>query len=132
MGISDNLRGTLQAYKELNHLSLTELSDELGIARSTVQDILAGNSNVRSDTLEIISKKLGIDSALIISDAFTPSQIQIVLLLFNAVQSIAALPQDNRCRLAEMFCEAVQLLTVEYKQFDGAVKKLPPEETSPK
>lgn len=113
MGISENLRDALQTYKDLNHLSLNELAAELGLARSTVQDILAGTSNVRADTIELVCKKLGIDPVLISSDAFAPKQVQIVLLLFKSVQPIAALPLENRFRLAEMFCEAVQLLTAE-------------------
>lgn len=110
MEISENLRIMLQTYKDLNHLSLNELSEELGLSRSTVQDILTGKSNVRADTMEIICRKLGISPALIASECFEPKQVQIVLLLFNSVQLFAALPQENRLRLAELFSEAVHLM----------------------
>lgn len=112
MEISENLRITLQAYKDLHHFSTSELAAYLGLARSTVQDILAGKSNARADTIEIIAKKLGVDPAFLTMGTFEPEQIQIVLLLFNSVQRIAALPQENRFRLAEMFSEAVHLLAL--------------------
>lgn len=111
MGVRENLRNSLLIYKKLNNLSTSELAEQLDISRSALQDYLAGRSNPRMDTLVHIANKLGIDPAVLISDEFKPSQIDAILALFNSLQYISSLPHEKRHRLAELFCEAVELMS---------------------
>ena len=68
MTICENLGSYLNGIRKASGKSITELSDELGISRSSLQSILNGTGNPRSDTLEHIAARLGID----LSEALYP------------------------------------------------------------
>ena len=52
--------------------SLTEFSQELGIARSTLQEYLRGTSNPRADTIELIAEKLHCTPAELVTEPNAP------------------------------------------------------------
>ena len=60
MNIQDNIKYNLKAIMKDKRLSLTDFSEELGIARSSLQQYLKGDSNPRADTLQILDDKLWI------------------------------------------------------------------------
>lgn len=67
MLIKKNLAAFLQRYREERQLSIAELSDELGIAKSAAVEYLNGDGNPRADTMEIIAEKCGVSAAEMIS-----------------------------------------------------------------
>ena len=57
MSINKNLAKTIQRYKLDRDLSISELAEELGVARSILESYLNGTGNPRADTLELLSEK---------------------------------------------------------------------------
>ena len=67
MDIQKNIAAAMRAAMEESQLSLTEFSKELGIGKSSLQAYLNGQQNMRSDTIELIAKKLEITPAELVS-----------------------------------------------------------------
>lgn len=111
MGLQENLRNSLFIYKEVNNLSVSELADQLDISRSALQNCLSCKSSPRMNTLAHIADRLGIDPAMLISGEFKPDQADAILALFNSLQYISSLPREKWLRLAELFREAVELMS---------------------
>lgn len=111
MGLQENLRNSLFIYKEVNNLSVSELADQLDISRSALQNCLSCKSSPRMNTLAHIADRLGIDPAVLISGEFKPDQADAILALFNSLQYISSLPREKWLRLAELFREAVELMS---------------------
>lgn len=116
MGIQESLRNSLLIYKKLYNLSISELADQLGISRSALQAYLSGRASPRADTIDHIAHRLGIDPAVLVSGECKSSQTDAILALFNSLQYISSLPHEKRLRLAELFREAVELITPESKK----------------
>ena len=68
MNIQDNIKYNLKAIMKDKRLSLTDFSEELGIARSSLQQYLKGDSNPRADTLQLLADKLNISVEALISE----------------------------------------------------------------
>ena len=68
MNIQDNIKYNLKAIMKDKRLSLTDFSEELGIARSSLQQYLKGDSNPRADTLQLLADKLNISVESLISE----------------------------------------------------------------
>lgn len=111
MGLQENLRNSLFIYKEVNNLSVSELADQLDISRSALQNCLSCKSSPRMNTLAHIADRLGIGPAVLISGEFKPDQADAILALFNSLQYISSLPREKWLRLAELFREAVELMS---------------------
>lgn len=60
MSIASNAAQRIETARKARGLTIMELSDELGIAKSSVQRYLKGESALRTDTLEQICKTLDI------------------------------------------------------------------------
>ena len=68
MNIQKNIAAKIRFAMLQRDCSLEELAQELGIARSTLQEYLRENANPRLDTLELLAEKLGYTPAELISD----------------------------------------------------------------
>ena len=67
MAMCKNLADRLNAIRKERNLSITEFSEELGIARSSLQSLLNGTGNPRTDTIEYIANQLGTDPVWLLS-----------------------------------------------------------------
>lgn len=67
MTICENLGNYLNQHRLSKGKSITKLSEELGISRSSLQSILKGTANPRSDTLEQIAAKLHVELAALLN-----------------------------------------------------------------
>ena len=68
MAICEALGDHLNRIRKDRGLSITEFSEELGIARSSLQAILNGTGNPRSDTIEHIAANLNIDYRTLLTE----------------------------------------------------------------
>ena len=109
MGIQENMANVMRALKETRHKSLAELSEELEISRSALQEYLTGTGNPRITTVEHLAEKLGIDPVFLVSDSFNISQLEVLLLLFDTIQIVSDLPAPKRRRFAELLLEILSL-----------------------
>ena len=55
MVLQKNLSAAMKVIRAARKQSITEFSEDLGIARSSLQDILNGTGNPRMDTVEYIA-----------------------------------------------------------------------------
>lgn len=109
MSISKNIAQALQRYKSAQDLSVSELADELGVAKSILVEYLHGNGNPRADTVDLLAKKLDIPVMEIVSGPL-PGQEQAETVV-RAVQAISGLDPERRERAAQLFLELVSLFS---------------------
>ena len=82
MGASDNLSSNLTLLRRSRRLSQVSFARELGISKSTLQEIEQGHGPTL-DTLECISSHLSIPACLLIDDSLAPSQSDFLLCLLR-------------------------------------------------
>lgn len=94
MALCKNLGDRLNRIRKAQGLSITEFSEQLGIARSSLQTILNGTGNPRSDTIEQIAGHLNLDYQVLLMGPQTPEpnplteqQIQSLLLLLEGLSA---------------------------------------------
>ena len=58
MSIIENVSLTMQKYRELKNMSLSDLAGELGIPVSSVQCYLKGTADLRATTIELLAEKM--------------------------------------------------------------------------
>ena len=82
MSATKHLSANLVLLRGLRGKSLVAYAGELGISKSTLQEIEQGHSP-NLETVEQISRSLGIPAALLISDSMAPLQSSVLLDLFR-------------------------------------------------
>ena len=76
MELSKNLSKNLRALR--GNKSQAEFSEELGLAKATIQAIESQRSAIRLDTLELICNSLSISPQEVLSDAAQPLGLDIL------------------------------------------------------
>ena len=116
MNLSDELKKNLGAnikrYRRQKGKSMEDFAEEICIARSTLQEMEAGRSNPRLDTLEVISKSLDVSPQLLLS---SPSQIEMYAkeyALLEQIQAFAQLPEQEQREFIEKFLRLAELLNL--------------------
>ena len=92
MEIQENMAAVIHALKEKRGQSLTELSEDLEISRSALQEYLAGNGNPTLATVEHLAERLGIPSVALVS-----------------LKLLSGLSADQRRRFTELLGEMLTL-----------------------
>lgn len=72
MSIQKNIATTLKRTLEERGVSLMDLSKEIGIGKTSLQEYTQGKRNMRVDTLEILADKLGIPITDLVSGCSHP------------------------------------------------------------
>lgn len=72
MKIQKNIAAAIKSAMEERNLSVVEFSKELGIGKTSLQDYLDEDCNMRADTIELVSEKLGITPAQLVSGPVLP------------------------------------------------------------
>lgn len=80
MTIKNNIAAKMKAIMAEKDATVVEFAQELGIARSSLQEYLKETSNPRTDTIELIAEKLEISPAELISDPEFKAEKEIVIL----------------------------------------------------
>lgn len=111
MILQQNLANILQAIRDTQKVSLTELSEVLNISRSTLQNILNGTCNLRMDTIEQIASRLEVNPALLVSSSFTERQWESILFLFHGIESFSSLPREKKQEAAILLYRLALILS---------------------
>lgn len=109
MLIAKGLSYALRKYKEVNHLSMTALAAELGIAVSSLEGYMSGTANPCAETIEMIAKKMNVSIIEMVSGP-APEWEQAETMV-RAAKEISGLPADRRERGVELFLQFVALFT---------------------
>lgn len=108
MPINQNIAAFLRQYKEQRHLSIAELSAELGIAKSATVGYLNGDSNPRADTVDMIAEKCGVSATEMISAQ--PPGWERTEIVERAARILGDLPPERRDRALPLFLALVDIL----------------------
>ena len=109
VGMQQNMSNVIRTLKELNKKSMSEFAEELEISRSTLQEYLSGTGNPRLSTVEHLAKKLQINPIFLVSGLYENQQLEVILLLLNAIEPVAMLSKEKKERMAELIMEIVSL-----------------------
>lgn len=108
MRLQKNLTHFMRYIKDSRQRSLAEFSEELGIARSTLQKLLSGNANPRIDTIEFIANRLETDPLLLLS--FEEEHVDSAILMAKSLQAVSKMDSEQRAQFLDMFQKLVKLL----------------------
>lgn len=108
MPIKKNIAAFLQRYRAENHLSIAELSIELGIAKSATVEYLNGDGNPRADTVDMIAEKCGVSATEVISAQ--PPGWERTEIVERAARILGDLPPEQRDRAVSLFLALVDIL----------------------
>ena len=111
MPISENVAQALQRYKTARDLSISELSDELGIAKFIAVSYLNGTGNPRADTLDLLARKLNIPLTEIVSGP-RPGREQAETIV-RAANLFSGLSPERQERGVQLFLELTALFSEE-------------------
>ena len=111
MSIITNVSIAMRKYKEFMNLSLSDLSNELGIPVSSLQCYLNGASDLRASTIELLAKKTHTPLTEMVSGP-TPEWERAETVL-RAVKEIADLPIEKQRQCIQLFLQLVALFTTD-------------------
>ena len=109
MPINENLAKSIQRYKLERDLSIAELAEELGVAKSILESYLRGTGNPRADTLELLSERSGIPLSALVTGL--PSGGAAASAAAPTAKLFGSLAEDRRERCVELFVEMVRLMS---------------------
>ncbi len=107
--LQQDLGKNLRAIRLAAGKTLDGFSEELCIARSTLQEVESGHSNSRMDTVQVIADKLDLSPVALLSPTDEP--LAPTLSLFRQLESYLKLPPQEQEEVDAAFHRIVQLLT---------------------
>ena len=108
--LKENLSYNMKALRRRHKKTLDGWADELGIARSTLQEVESGRSNTRLDTLEVIAKGLNISAQQLIAPPGNMQRQNTEYGLLEQLNILLKFDEDQRQEFAECFRRIVDLL----------------------
>lgn len=109
MGSTENLSNNLIAIRRHKGLSQVGFAQQIGISKSTLQDLEKGRSP-RLDTVEYIAKQLDMPVCALISDALPPGQSSILSTLLHHIGHYTLWEPEDQTALLELSLRLVQLV----------------------
>lgn len=109
MSIKKNIAEFLHRYKEARSLTVAEMADELGVAKSIIMEYLNGDGNPRADTLELIAEKCDVPVTEIISAQ--PPGWERAEIVSQAARLFTGLPPEQRDRAVKLFLSLVDVFS---------------------
>lgn len=114
MGIQQNITEVLRAYKKDTGKTMAEMSEELGIAKSSLQGYMTGSTCSSLSTVEYIARKLNIEMQVLADGSFPLDKIKLLVNLMENYALLAELSMEKRHRYAELLMEIVDLWDHEF------------------
>lgn len=109
MGKENHLSDNLRAYQHARSMTLTELSLEFGIAKSTIQSIMA-DGNTTLDTLVRIAGATNSSLDELVFGDLPAKQIYDLQFFLGQLEWFTSLPAEKRRRLMFHLLEILRLL----------------------
>ena len=110
MESTHNLSKNLKAYRLFEKKSQVAFAKEIGVSKSTLQEIEQGKSP-NLDTVYCISEHLGIPVAILLSDALPHVQMEITLYLLQSLKWFNQASTQLQTEVISFLTQASQLLT---------------------
>ena len=110
MTLQKNLSNVMNAIRTSRHQSISEFSEELGISRSSMQELLKGNGNPRMDTIELIADRLHVNPLALLSGSYSEEHLEYIMLLLQTIDIVSKLPDEKKLKFASLFQELILLM----------------------
>lgn len=101
MEVKNNIAAKLNDVMKQRDLSIAEFSKELGIARSSLQGYIRGNVEMRLDTAELVSGKIGCTIQLVDGTQEPPTQ-SLELFVSSLHPSLLPLVEHSKQMMTEL------------------------------
>lgn len=108
MDAAQNLSNNISALRNIRSLTITDFAKEIGISKSTLQEIEKGHSP-NLNTVECIARSLGIPVSVLISDTLPPTEMSALVQLFQHISWYATWSQEDQSALLELLCQISRL-----------------------
>lgn len=109
MSIGENVAQIIKRVKTERNLSMAEMAEEFGIAKSQLEVYITGAGNPRADTLELLADKIGVSVSEIIS-AQHPGWERAEI-AERAARVFSSLPPEKRDRAISHFLSLVEIFS---------------------
>ena len=109
MELQENLSNAMNTLRKQCNLSVAALSKNVGIAKSSMQDILDGTGNPQIETLEKIASHLSVNSLTLLSCTCQLQQPK-ALLLLGGIRAVNRLSPERQREFASLFSQMLYLL----------------------
>ena len=111
MELKQNLSNNLKVLRATRKASLAEFAEEIGIGKTTLQDIENCRSSSTLDTVDHIAANLKIPSVVLLSSSNNPETFQNSILLLKSIEKFCTLSNERQIEMVRLFDRMVQLLT---------------------
>lgn len=109
MSIIKNVSLAMQKHKILTQMSISDLSEELGIPTSSVQCYLKGTSDLRATTIEMLAEKMEIPLIEMVSGP--APEWERAETIVRAAKEFKDLPEGKLEHGTQLFLQLVTLFT---------------------
>lgn len=109
MQLQKNLAISLGQIRAQKNKSVSDFSDQLGIARSSLQLLLQGRGNPRLDTVEYIAERLLVNPEVLLCGRNAQEQVQALEYLLRTINPVGGLPEERHRQLAILLWELLSL-----------------------
>jgi transcriptional regulator with XRE-family HTH domain len=110
MDASYNLSKSLVTIRTLRNLSQVEFAREIGVSKSTLQELERGRGSTLG-TLDCIAQHLGIPASVLISSTIPPEEMGEMVQLLQQFGWYADWPKQDREQLLTLARQIAQLIS---------------------
>ncbi len=106
MTLQSNFSNSVKIAYKNSGKTLSEFSNEIGVSRATLQGILKGSNNSRTDTIEVVADGLNTNPLALLSTPCGEYEFAFIQSLLHLSDAASALPDDEKEVLAA-HCHAI-------------------------
>ena len=106
MDLRDTLAQNLRRKRREREKTLDEFAEEIGISRSTLQEVESGRANATLETVGTIAGNLDVPPLELLEDRRDRGAVA----LLETLERFGRLTPEKRARAARLFCELAELL----------------------
>ena len=110
MELKQNLSNNMKTLRASLHRSLEEFSAEIGIGKTTLQDIEGGRSNATLETIETIAQNLGISPLSLLAAREAPAELLLSLAILRISEYFCKLSYSDQQEAAKHFKAFLQVM----------------------
>lgn len=111
MKIQKNMSMVIRTLKDISGKTVAEMSAELEISRSALQEYLSGRGNPSLATIDHLAEKLGVDTTFLVSGTFSEEQVVVLIKLLDMLRFISKYSRLQRMKIAELMAELLAVIS---------------------
>ena len=111
MDLKHNFSNNIKNLRIKRNCTLEEFADEIGVGKTTLQDIENGKSNSTLDTIEKIANNLNINSLLLLTDFQAPEKYIPTMIILQSISGFCNLSEAKQLEISRHVNSIIDLLT---------------------